>query len=76
MFLSNIDLFFTVREKVLNKSKNRLLLIKNLELKLEPQLEQEIEPELELEPKPKYRKFSSKLREEFLYENLNKDEKI
>ena len=52
LFLSNIELCFTVSEKVLNNFKNRLFPIK----KLEPKLEQELEPQLEVEPKLKYRK--------------------
>ena len=45
LFLSNIGLFFTAREKPLINFEDRLFPIKNLE----PKAEQKLEPKLELE---------------------------
>ena len=47
LFLSNIGLYFTAREKVLNNFQNRLFPTKNL--KPEPESELKIESKLETE---------------------------
>ena len=52
LFMNNVVLFLTAREKVLNYFENRLFPIENLEQELEPELEPELEQELKLEPKP------------------------
>ena len=57
LFLSNIELFFSARQNVLNNFRNRLVPLKNLEP------EPELAPNPELEPEPKHRKSVLKSRE-------------
>ena len=68
LFLSNIILPFTAREKVLKNFKTDYFQWEKLELKFEH--------ELEPEPKSKYRKISLKLCEQFLNETLNEERNI
>ena len=57
LFLSNIGLFFSARQNVLNNFKNRLVPLKNQEP------EPELAPKPELEPESKHRKSALKSRE-------------
>ena len=57
LFLSNIGLFFSARQSILNNFRDRLVPLKNLEP------EPELEPKPELKTEPKHRKSALKSRE-------------
>ena len=80
LFMNNVVLFLTAREKVLNNFENRLFPIENLEQELEPELEPEPEQEPELEPKPqperKPKPKHRESREEFLSEIVDEEKDI